>query len=176
MSLFSASFHTKRDWLQAEVKAVLDAFGYGDFIVVVHPDPELIKNEAGTVADINRRMGEPIRYARIRNALFEEFGPLNVANSLAETEHSFDVMLWFELTGEDSQAQFDLLIENHDLGGMPTGLLPHLRRAGSFQANDAECTVVKVGKPREGIIHEVEILASDAKLYAHYLEFTISLT
>lgn len=175
MDDFTASLDEKWDLLIARIKAVCDAFGYGEFVGVKYRPRGAFNFEGNE--ERRRMMGNPARYFRVEFESPTGESP-NVFENPALVAHQFGIMLWFELdsknddTFEADQERFYTLLENKD-DDLP-GLFPYLRNVSAFKLGDIDGTIIDVLKPQDVVIFPVS-LDRQQKERALYTEFSITL-
>lgn len=173
MSL-SADMMAKRAALATTIKTVLDAHGYGTFVV----DERVRQALIDAIGDIDRDsiMQDPIRYVRVAHVGNENESEQHMTafGAVAQCPHQFAVFIWFEYAdaatyANSSQKKFDDLLESH---GANDGLLFHLRSIGVLEVSGFE---VYVNTPTEVIVPD-EPLHMSENIFAHYCQFFITLT
>lgn len=171
----SAPMTDKLEWLRSSIEAVLNAHGYGTFVVESRIRSKLLSadgNEARRAV-----MGSPVRYARVQyegRATGEEV--LAAFGGAAVVAHRFGVMVWFhyaDATAEEdsSEYKFNRLVESED--DLVPGLLPWLGSMGGASVVAPEFDgEIEVSQPNEVLAYLVA-LDHEQHEFAHYLECSL---
>ncbi len=137
----------------------------------------------GASANLDRAaiLGRPISYLRVSwvgapDSIPDSGAPTtNWQGQQTQVPHSFRVVIKLEYEHaeayeDSSQYRFDRLLEGTD---NPEGLLPYFRRAPAIEIGGQVC---ELSRPQDLAIPTLPEPIEPPRLYAHYAEFTITIT